>query len=567
MKNLKLKWKLLVSYGVIFLVLLVLGITSLSVMNMMSKKSVEYAKEIVPVVEEIGLARRNMISVQRYLLNAMIANSSEDYQRIQESMNTDREALYASLDTIEAINPDYATSIDSIREKLQGVSQYNAQIMELSQDFENAQAKEQAYDIYLNTYAPAFNEAADMIIALNDDTNQDVASQENLVKEVHTIAVVIVVIILILGLVAVVVFTGLMLRYILTPTKKLLEGSEALARGDFQNASVDYASEDEFGTLATRITGVMGRIVFITKDLQAGLRAMSEGQFNVKSTDDSQYEGEYHYLRDSVYHLINMLTDVMHQIHIASDEVSSGAEQVSNASQALSQGSTQQASSVQELAATLADISQQVDENTRLVDETEHSVKASVAEVSLGTGRMQEMLVAMQNISTTSSEIGKIIKSIEDIAFQTNILALNAAVEAARAGNAGKGFAVVADEVRRLAANTAEASQNTGELISKALQAVENGKSIADETAASLERINTIIGQLAEQAEKVSANSQAQDTAIKQISIGVDQISAVVQNNSATAQESAAASEELSAQANILKELVARFTVENSALR
>ena len=222
MKNLKLKWKLLVSYGVIFLVLLVLGITSFSVMNMMSKKSVEYAEEIVPVVEEIGLARRNMISVQRYLLNAMIANSSEDYQRIQESMNTDREALYASLDTIEAINPDYATSIDSIREKLQGVSQYNAQIMELSQDFENAQVKEQAYDIYLNTYAPAFNEAADMIIALNDDTNQDVASQENLVKEVHTIAVVIVVIILILGLVAVVVFTGLMLRYIFPPTKKLL---------------------------------------------------------------------------------------------------------------------------------------------------------------------------------------------------------------------------------------------------------------------------------------------------------------------------------------------------------
>ena len=212
MKNLKLKWKLLVSYGVIFLFLLILGITSLSVMNMISKKSVEYAEEIVPVVEEIGLARRNMVSVRRYLLNAMIANSAEDYQRIQESMNTDREALYASLDTIESTNSDYAASIRSIREKLQGVSQYNAQIMELSQDFENAQAKEQAYDIYLNTYAPAFNEAADMIIALNDDTNQDVASQENLVKEVHTIAVVIVVIILILGLVAVVVFTGLILR-------------------------------------------------------------------------------------------------------------------------------------------------------------------------------------------------------------------------------------------------------------------------------------------------------------------------------------------------------------------
>ena len=216
---------------------------------------------------------------------------------------------------------------------------------------------------------------------------------------------------------------------------------------------------------------------------------------------------------------------------------------------------------MQELAATLSDISQQVNENTRLVGETEKTVQDTVAEVAVGTSKMDQMLVAMQNISTASSEIGKIIKNIEDIAFQTNILALNAAVEAARAGNAGKGFAVVADEVRRLAANTAEASQNTGELISKALQAVEHGKTMADETAASLVRVNSTIEQLAGQAEKVAANSRAQDSSLQQISQGVEQISAVIQNNSATAQESAAASEELSGQAHILKGLVSKFTI------
>lgn len=561
MKNLRLKWKLFVSYGTIFLLMLVLGVSSISITNMMTKKSVEYAEAIVPAVEEIGLARRNMVSVRRYLLNAIIVGNEDDYVRVQTSMKNDRDALYTSLDNIEAINSDYVSTIDEIREKLQSVSEYNTQIMELSEDFGNQSAIDQAYNIYLNFYAPAFDEAANMIIDLNEQIDQDVQEQELAVTNAKGIAIVIVIAILVIALLAVVVFTMLMLRYILIPTKRLLDGAQALAQGDFKNASVEYDSKDEFGTLAVEITTVMNRIVFITEDLQRGLQTVAEGNFDVISENDSEYEGQYSLLRDSVYKLIHILDNIMCQIHTAAAEVSSGAEQVANAAQALSQGSTEQASSVQELAATLSDISQQVDENTYLVEQTENSVDETVEEVSLGTDRMQQMLVAMQNISTTSSEIGKIIKSIEDIAFQTNILALNAAVEAARAGNAGKGFAVVADEVRRLAANTAEASKNTGELISKALQAVENGKTIADETAASLERVNTVIGQLAGQAGKVAENSQAQADAIKQLSIGVEQISAVVQSNSATAEESAAASEELSGQAQVMKQLVSKFTI------
>lgn len=561
MKNLKLKWKLFLSYGVIFLLMFVLGICSISITNMMTKKSVEYSENIVPVVEEIGLARRNMISVRRYLLNAIIAGNEDDYARVQTSMNTDREALYASLDKIKAIEPNYASTIDEIREKLQSVSSYNANIMELSADFGNQTAIEQAYDIYLNSYAPAFDEAADMIIALNEQIHQDVQAKELTVTNARTVAIGIVIGILIIGLLAVAIFTLSMLRYILVPTRKLLEGAQALARGDFENASVEYDSRDEFGHLAAEITSVMKRIMFITEDLRVGLEAVAEGHFDVTSKNDSEYEGQYSELRDSVYKLIHILNDVMCKIQTASVEVSNGAEQVTNAAQTLSQGSTEQASSVEELAATLNDISHQVNENTHLIEQTGMRVNETVEEVSLGTDRMQQMLIAMQNISATSSEIGKIIKSIEDIAFQTNILALNAAVEAARAGTAGKGFAVVADEVRRLAANTAEASQNTGELISKALKAVDNGKTIADEMAASLARVNEIIEHLASQARQVAENSKAQDDAINQLSIGVEQISAVVQSNSATAEESAAASEELSGQAQIMKQLVSKFTI------
>lgn len=563
MKNLRLKWKLIVCFGSIFLLMLLVGLAAISSLNRMTKIGEQYAEDIVPAVEQIGLARRNMISVRRYLLNAIITENEEDYQRVADAMETDREALYNSLDLIKESNPEYKEEIGSIRDKLNGVASVNTLIMQEARQFGNERAYALAYDIYLNQYAPVFDEAADMIVALNDEINQSADAQEASMLTTRTVAYAIIIAILIVSMISVIIFITLMMRYILVPMNRLVVGMEALKVGDFEHAAVQYDCKDEFGQLSKAVNSTIERVVFISQDLQYGLNAVAEGRFDAKSQNDAAYTGEFHLLRDAVYHLIKILNDVMYQIGVSSSQVESGAQQVANGAQALSQGATEQASSVQELAATLMSVAQQVDENTQAMTEVECSVDETVTEVGQSTEKMQEMLRAMDEISESAAQIEKIIKNIEDIAFQTNILSLNAAVEAARAGAAGKGFAVVADEVRRLASNTAEASQNTAQLISQSLRAVENGRVVAQETAGSLGRVTDIIERLSDQAKRVAANSKQQDETIKQTSIGVDQISAVVQNNSATAEQSAAASEELSSQASVMRQLLSHFKIQS----
>lgn len=328
---------------------------------------------------------------------------------------------------------------------------------------------------------------------------------------------------------------------------------------------VDYRSEDEFGLMAHAMRDVTRGVGSIIKDIEMVLSAMGNGDFTVHSFASEKYVGDYHKIYMAMKLIKENFNGTLTTLNHSADQVSSGSDQVSSGAQALSQGATEQASSVEELAASINEISGHINKNAQNAQEAGNKAVVVGNVAGESNRRMQDMLNAMSDINAASGEIGKIIKTIEDIAFQTNILALNAAVEAARAGAAGKGFAVVADEVRNLASKSAEASKNTAVLIENSLHAVENGKRIADDTAKSLEEVMTGIQDATSMMESIAKASHEQAEAITQITIGIDQISSVVQTNSATAEESAAASEELSGQAQIMKELVRKFRLEGQS--
>lgn len=347
------------------------------------------------------------------------------------------------------------------------------------------------------------------------------------------------------------------------PISKCAERLEQLAQGDLHSDVVTVKTKDETGILANATASLINDFRQIIMSMGNMLENMSNGDLTIDVEEFQRYyRGDFHELLTFIENINKKFNAAMYNINKTAGQVSVGSEQVSGVSQQLSYGATQQASAIEELAATVNVISEQINNNASEAIEANNKTTEASTYLNNANEQMTELVKAMQEISAASDETRKIIKTIEDIAFQTNILALNAAVEAARAGSAGKGFAVVADEVRNLAGKSAEAANSTTKLIEDIVTSIYNGTALVDEVATKLSQVADSASAVAVINEKITESSRMSAESINQITIGVDQISSVVQTNSATAQQSAAAAEELSGQAETLKELISTFRLK-----
>ena len=313
---------------------------------------------------------------------------------------------------------------------------------------------------------------------------------------------------------------------------------------------------DEIGETIGSTASFVGHVTEVSKALET--IAGGDLSVDVKMLSDSDTMGV------SLKAMVSNLNNMFSEINSSTSQVSAGSKQIADGAQALAAGSTEQASSVEELAASLNEVSTSTNENADMAKEASGLSNEIKGSAEKGSVQMDQMMQAVTEINDASSSISKVIKVIDDIAFQTNILALNAAVEAARAGQHGKGFAVVAEEVRSLAAKSAEAAKDTSSLIENSIEKANFGMSIATETSSSLHEIVEGINRNAQIISKIEECSEDQARAIKQINVGIDQVAQVVQQNSATAEESAAASEEMSGQAAMLEQLISQFKLKGN---
>ncbi|MCL1807400.1 MAG: methyl-accepting chemotaxis protein, partial [Oscillospiraceae bacterium] len=359
-----------------------------------------------------------------------------------------------------------------------------------------------------------------------------------------------------------IVLTGLTTFLLVTSNLKKLPAitamAERIAVGDTGISGLDSSTSPTKNEV-TQLERAFASITSSVQSQAAVMEQIADGDYSVELPVRSEAD----VMNKAINNMLGKTNDTLHQINQSTAQVSSGAKQIADGSQSLAQGSTEQASSIEQLSASITEIAQKTKDNAEKAGKAAVLANTIKNNAEKGSRQMDEMTTAVKDINVASQSISKVIKTIDDIAFQTNILALNAAVEAARAGQHGKGFAVVAEEVRNLATKSADAAKETGTMIENSMEKAELGTRIANETAASLTEIVQGINESSQIITEIAQASDEQSAGITQINQGIDQVANVVQQNSATAEESAAASEEMSGQSSMLEELVAQFKLKD----
>lgn len=558
MKNLKIRTKLLVTFMLIILLFIGTVAVATTGLKQNAAKYSQFYNVGYQITNKVMNMRRGLQIIVKDLTFITI---EDDASKIEVYMAD----MQKELDGLQENGNWLFDNFTGDTELLNSFATYITEAVEMQDTvIKTAQTdNEKAQDMLLDEYQPLVEEAVNTLIQISA-----VAEQNAETDYLNTVSMQDMLEALLLGMAGGALVITLVLSTYLTsaitrPLRELEKSAEKIVGGNF-DFSITYQSRDELGKLADAFRNMTVILESVISDASRLLSEMADGNFDVRTNAEDNYVGSFQSLLSSIRKLNRGLSSTLGQINASADQVAAGAGQVSDGAQALSQGATEQASAVEELASTIAGISSQVKDTAENAAVARKQSNTAEDEVETCNKQMQEMMNAMEEITRTSNQIGNIIKTIESIAFQTNILALNASVEASRAGTAGKGFAVVADEVRSLAGKSTEASKDTAELIESSIKAVNRGTEIANSTAKSLVKVVEGVRTVSTKVDMIAAAAEEQAGAVEQVTVGVDQISSVVQTNSATSEESAAASEEMSGQAQMLKNLVKQFKIREA---
>lgn len=554
LKNFSISKKLIASFLVISMIAAIIGIVGITGMQKISNADVQlYETQTEPLIY-LSYMLNSLNEMQLSLREGII--SSGKLSAIEYSEKSYNEQMTIFKNSLEAykLNSDDTYTISTIESIITSIYIPTSEKVfaiaktgDLTGAFIVTESISSSVDLIFDYLNESLSAKVDSVKVTNE-------SNINLTKTLSLVLITVVII----GFVSSILIGLFIAKSISNPVNKMVHAANRLAMGDTDiNIDYDEHSRDEIGILAQSfnkvLEGIKEQVEIVLKIADGDL------SFNITPRSDKDI------LEISLEKTIEQLNKILYEIDEASLQVLEGSNQLSYGAQELSQGAAEQAGTIEELSASISEVSSQIYSNNENVKLAEKYVKSAENEILKSNQQMNRMLESMENINSSSKEIAKVIKVIDDIAFQTNILALNAAVEAARAGSAGKGFAVVADEVRNLASKSADAVNQTTALIQSSIETVQKGTSIAADTAKYLNRVIENTNLVVDAIEKIAQASSEQANSINQINIGIEQISAVVQNNSASAEESAAASEQLTSQASALKEQISVFKLRNTS--
>jgi len=484
------------------------------------------------------------------MIEKMLGEHEENRLELQHYM----EIIWDTIVTDEGRN-----SYKAMEDALKKYFEIDTKVLELGASTDET-AWRAAQKMAAEEMAPAYERAYVALQGLMDaNISLGNATQSRLHNRASVLMVVsVIVVIMIAGIVST-KLSAVISGSITKPMGALNERMRAFAEGDITTPFPEHDTDDEISDMLLAVSAATAKLQLIIQDMIELLGKMANGNFNIKTSCEEAYVGEFRDLLLATRQMNQQMNGALRDVKGAADTVSCGAANLADASQALAEGATDQAASVEEMQATIDEITSSLEKAVEEINGAYVKAEQCAEEAEKSRGEMEAMMEAMNRISETSLKIENIITELEDIASQTNLLSLNASIEAARAGEAGRGFAVVADQIRNLAEQSAKSAVNTRSLIEGSLQEVEAGNKAAMKTSEVLANVVGSIHEIAQTNKKISEISARQAEAMEQADIGVERISEVVQANSATAQEASATSEELSAQAISMEELVGQF--------